>query len=128
MPPRDEGEALRVVAERLARLGELESAIETARLLPSGPKRVEALMDAARFSRENVAPGVDWSTVAGGILEAAFQELAQLSIDIWVGVDLYLEIGYAQLETADIGAAVRTLTHLRKGLARKKTTRAASRT
>lgn len=116
LPPRDEGEVLRVVAERQARLGELENAIGTAQLLPEGAKRVEALMDAARFSRDKVAPGVDWSTVAGGILEAAFQELASLSIDIWIGVDLYLQIGYAQLETRDIAAAVRTFTHLRKVL------------
>lgn len=113
---------LRVIANKQAALGELETAIETAGLIPDPVDRVTALQQAASANYDGADRDRKTAEIAQTVLRAAFEQAKNIEDTSQRTSHMFIDIGEALAEVDDIAAAQAAFIHTREFIARAQRT------
>lgn len=115
---RDDGDLLRVIAKKQAKLGRLEAAIASAELIPDPAFRVKALQEAASASYERGRRDSRAAEAAVKVLAAAAEQARRIEDTGQETAHVIMDIGRAQTTVGDVAGARRTLLYGRDVIAK----------
>lgn len=115
--PRDGGEIMRVLARRLAQLGDLENAIKSAKLIPDRAARVGALRSAASAAVLDEDVTASDRQAAAAVLREAYAEARDMPDAGQETNRVLTEIGLAQLRADATEDALATFALTRQRIA-----------
>lgn len=113
---------LRVIANKQAALGQLETGIETAGLIPDPVDRVVALQQTARANFDGADRDRKTAEIAQTVLRAAFEQAKNIEDTSQRTSHMFIDIGEALAAVDDIAAAQAVFIHAREFIARAQRT------